>query len=117
MFSAVRYQVFNVIRSGKVRGKYEQSYLPELAIENIAEDKLQDEAIVARLNLGLETLPPRCKEIFTLSRFEFLSHKQIAEKLGVSEKTVENQITIALKKLRVHLKDFILLLLVFGSNV
>jgi RNA polymerase sigma factor (sigma-70 family) len=46
-------------------------------------------------------LPPRARLIFQLSRNEHLSNREIAEKLGISEKTVENQITIALKKLRI----------------
>lgn len=45
-------------------------------------------------------LPERCREIFLLSRRESLSNREIAERLAVSEKTVENQMTIALKRLR-----------------
>jgi RNA polymerase sigma factor (sigma-70 family) len=47
-----------------------------------------------------DTLPVRCREVFQLSRYDQLSNKEIAVKLGVSEKTVENQMTIALKKLK-----------------
>lgn len=45
-------------------------------------------------------LPARARLIFELSRNEQLSNREIANKLGISEKTVENQITIAIKKLR-----------------
>ena len=45
-------------------------------------------------------LPEKCREIFLLSKKEELSNKEIAAKLGVSVKTVENQMTIALRKLR-----------------
>jgi len=48
---------------------------------------------------AIETLPGRCREIFTLSRIKQLKHAEIAEKLNISPKTVENQISIALKKL------------------
>lgn len=53
---------------------------------------------------SLESLPPKCKTIFTLSRFENMKNKEIADHLGVSVKTVENQITIAISKLNQELK-------------
>ena len=48
----------------------------------------------------IEELPPQRKLIFTLSRNEHLSHKEIAERLAISEKTVENQISAAIRFLR-----------------
>jgi RNA polymerase sigma-70 factor (ECF subfamily) len=45
-------------------------------------------------------LPEKCREIFTMARFEGLTYDEIAEYLKVSKKTVENQMTIAYKKLR-----------------
>ncbi len=48
----------------------------------------------------IEVLPTKCKEIYLLSREEGLTHKAIAKKLGISVKTVENQIRIALKRIR-----------------
>lgn len=49
---------------------------------------------------SIEQLPPKCREIFIMSRDQKLSHKEIAQNLGLSAKTVENQISIALNKLR-----------------
>lgn len=60
----------------------------------------------------VESLPTRCKEIFKLSRFEQLSHKEIAERLDISVKTIENQMTKALKILRKELSEHGLLGLV-----
>ena len=54
----------------------------------------------ARLHAAIQQLPDRCREIFLLSRFEELSHKEIATKLNISTKTIENQITRAMKLLR-----------------
>jgi len=48
-------------------------------------------------------LPARCKEIFIKSRFEGLTIREIAQELGISHKTVENQLTEALRFLRTHL--------------
>lgn len=50
-----------------------------------------------KIDGAIDRLPGRCREVFVLSRFEKLSHKEIAESLSISPKTVENQITKALK--------------------
>jgi RNA polymerase sigma-70 factor, ECF subfamily len=56
-------------------------------------------------------LPPKTREVFLLSRVSKLTYKEIAEELNLSQKTVENQMGSALKKLRVILKDEYYLLL------
>jgi RNA polymerase sigma-70 factor, ECF subfamily len=56
---------------------------------------------------AIDLLPERCKVIFVLSREEGLTYQEIAEKLELSVKTVENQMSIALKKLRVSLKPYV----------
>lgn len=61
----------------------------------------------ARIEVALAGLPPKCKAIFVLSRFEGMKYKEIADHLDVSEKTVENQVGIALKKMREDLKPYI----------
>ncbi|HHS95969.1 MAG TPA: sigma-70 family RNA polymerase sigma factor, partial [Phaeodactylibacter sp.] len=53
-----------------------------------------------------EGLPDRCRTVFFMSRFEEMSHKEIAAALGISEKTVENQITKALKVLRQAIRQY-----------
>ena len=58
------------------------------------------------LNETVESLPQRCKQIYCLSRQEGLSHKEIAVQLGISVKTVENQLTIALHKIKKKLHPF-----------
>lgn len=60
-----------------------------------------------RIKTEIEKLPGQCREIFYLSRFEDFSHKEIAEKLGISENTVKVQIYRALSKLRQGLKDYL----------
>ena len=62
------------------------------------------------LNQGMQQLPERCREVFYLSRYEHLSNREIAEKLKISVKTVENQMTKALRLLRVHMTDLLLVI-------
>lgn len=60
----------------------------------------RQETLEAALHQAVETLPEKCRLVFSLSRFEQLSHRQIADQLGISVKTIENQITKAIKLLR-----------------
>lgn len=55
----------------------------------------------------LEELPPQCKRVFILSRFEERKNKEIAEELDISVKVVEKHITKGLKKFKVALKDYL----------
>jgi RNA polymerase sigma-70 factor (family 1) len=59
-----------------------------------------------KIETALETLPPKCKAIFVLSRLENMKNKEIAGLLGLSLKTVENQMGIALKKMKTELKEY-----------
>ncbi len=61
----------------------------------------------------LDRLPPRCKEIFILSRFDGLKNQEIADKLGISKRTVELQVSNALKSLRSNLKPYLPVFLLY----
>ncbi len=62
--------------------------------------KDRQENLEQALAEAIERLPEKCRLVFTLSRFENLSHRAIAEKLGISVKTIENQIPKAMRLLR-----------------
>jgi len=66
------------------------------------------EQIITR---AIESLPPKCREIFILSKMDGKKYREIAQKLNISESTVENQMRIALRKLREQLKDYMPLFL------
>jgi len=63
-------------------------------------NKAEQESLEAALHAAIATLPEKCRVVFSLSRFEHMSHREISEKLGISIKTIENQITKAMKTLR-----------------
>ena len=71
----------------------------------IPDRQLESKEGTAAIQAAIDGLPPRCRTIFVLSRFDALSHKEIAQKLGISNKTIENQITKALKTLSKALKN------------
>ena len=72
------------------------------------------EDISNALREAIDKLPERCREVFMLSKMEELSNKEIAERLGISVKTVEVQMTKALSRLRKELEW--LLSLIFFVN-
>lgn len=76
-------------------------------------EKLFSDEIQKIVADALETLPKQTQDIFLRSRYQNQSHKDIAEALGISSKSVEFHITKALKVLRVALKDYIPFLLIF----
>ncbi len=71
-------------------------------LQQMAASELQE-----KIDQAIDGLPARCRMVFVLSRFEELSNAEIAEKLGISVKTVENQMTKALKQLRETLGPYL----------
>ncbi len=74
-----------------------------MAIEK--EDSSTKKEDLIRLRQAIDQLPPKCKKIFIMSKFEGLRYADIAKNLGISQKTVENQISIAFAKLRELTQD------------
>ena len=81
---------------------------PDTTVSNIEAKQLE-----VSIKILVNTLPERCKEIFILSRFEHLSYKEISNLLGITVKTVENQIGNALKMLRKNIVILLLLIISF----
>lgn len=75
--------------------------------------KLSTKELEHKLHDALNELPEQCRTIFQLSRFDELKYREIAAQLGLSEKTVENQMGKALKLLRIKLVDFLTFILLF----
>lgn len=116
LYTAVRFQVFNVIRSGKVReGLFME--IEQLSVAHVAEDNLHEKYIINKMNEEIAELPERCREIFTMSRKEHLSTKEIAERLGIAPKTVENQLTIAIRRLRSSMEHVLFWLIIFFISI
>lgn len=89
------------------------SFTDEVALE----DKLEADSLREYIQQLIDRLPVARREIFRLSREEHLSHKEIAERLHISEKTVETQLYRALRFLReeLHKSSFLVLILLYGA--
>lgn len=102
LYNSARNRMLNYLRD-----KENHSILLEkwakIELENRSvSDCVDKEAFFCLLQAAIETLPEKCREIFILCKEESLSYKEIAEIRGISIKTVENQMGIALKKIREH---------------
>lgn len=104
LFRAVKFQIFKYFRDKK----FSEEDLTRLNILDIsinASQNMEFQELENSIHNYVSQLPPRCKEIFELSRFENKSNKEIAELLGISIQAVKNQITKALSTLKDKLKD------------
>ena len=107
LFSALKYAVLDHMRAQIVRERYVKMIQSEGATQrNMTEEIVAYRELQKTVQAGIETLPARCQQVFQLRRLEQLSVKEIAKKLSISPKTVENQLTKATKVLRVYLKEY-----------
>lgn len=90
----------NYLRDQKVTFDESSEELPLVSREAGAAQHLEAKDLEQLIDQAIDQLPERCRLVFVLSRFHEMSYRQIAEELDISVKTVENQISKALKYLR-----------------
>lgn len=111
LYTSVHNRSLNFIRD---RAKFYKGDFSDIEIisENLEKDIFTAE-LESEITDAIASLPPRCSEIFKLSRYEGKKYKEIASDLGISVKTVEIQMSKALKILREKLKDYLPALLLW----
>lgn len=118
LFRAVRNSCLNVIKHINIREEYKEHRDREIHLE---EQNLEEQILVSELEQkireAIDQLPQERKKIFIMSRYDGLKYREIAEKLNISVKTVENQMGSALKYLRTELADYMPWLLLFFSQL
>lgn len=104
MYACARYQVFNQFKKNKDKIHVELfEDLDKRFQYSTPETQLMHEELLDQINSIVEALPEKCQLVYKLSREEQLSHKEIAERLDISTKTVENHITKALHVIRLSM--------------
>jgi RNA polymerase sigma-70 factor (ECF subfamily) len=108
LFRSVNNECLNHIKHEKVKQNYQTYATSNMAnqVENPS-STLAYKELEKHLTKAINGLPEQCRTIFQLSRFEELRYGEIANQLGISIKTVESQISKALKRLRVELADYL----------
>jgi len=104
LYASTRYKVFNHFRkkNNELRVELFESLNKRFQYAT-PETKLMHQELVIQIEGIVESLPPKCKEVYKMSRDEQLSHKEISDKLNISTKTVENHITKALRVIKASL--------------
>ncbi len=114
IYTITKHEVLNLIRSKLKDNNFrEQLYLFAVAEEYQFQNKLEFEEIKSGIDRIVSNLPEKRQQIFILSRTNGLSNKEIAQQLNISEKTVEDHITHAIKKIKSSLKDMGILSLLY----
>lgn len=103
LFQATRNRALNHVRARKVRERSEPFVACAEAVGAEADGLLVEEEMEVALRAAMDALPPRCREVFELSRVQGLRYAEIASTLGVSVKAVEAQMGKALRVMRERL--------------
>lgn len=113
LFTLVKNNCLNRIKRRQILLKHhdkirwiEMHYQYE-SLSRLGDDYLEFEELKEKIETAIRHLPEHCRAVFEMSRFEELKNREIAEKLGVTQKTVEAHLTKALKILRSELKDYL----------
>ena len=118
LFSVAYHRIISEFRKNASKEKYlayrnlqssETPFPPDLVVEY--------QMLTERIDLIVEAMPPQRKTIFRMSRYEGLSHGEIASRLNLSVKTVENHVGLSLKTLRAELGDYLVIALLVATII
>lgn len=120
--TSARYHTYKVLKEKKkMRLSYVENYdmLPvaEISVQNEGEEKIKYLNLQGEIEHALGELPKRCREIFLLSRIANLTNVEIADRLSISIRTVENQICIAQRYLQHNRKNIALTLVILAITI
>ena len=123
LFTLVKNNCLNLLKRKQLLLKHheklkwmEMHYQYE-SLSRMGDDYLEFNELKDKIDLAIKNLPEHCRVVFEMSRFEELKNREIAEKLGVTQKTVEAHLTKALKILRNDLKEYLPVIVVITKII
>jgi RNA polymerase sigma-70 factor (family 1) len=120
LHTAVRYQCIDIIEKDMKRGGYLKdftNYLEEHQAIPSVEEEMYARDLAANIDQVMDKMPGKMREVFRLSRHEHLTHREIADRLHISEETVKKQIYLALKILKSNLGDASMAMLIAATFI
>lgn len=111
---AVRNRIINQIRGKITHRRFWEYYRQFIPVTKETEDTVMFDDLSDAVEVAVNRLPEKSRQVFRLNRLEGKSVTEIANLLKLSEKAIEYHLTKSIKQLRVHLKDFILIALIFN---
>jgi RNA polymerase sigma-70 factor (ECF subfamily) len=107
LYRSVYNESLNYLKHLKVRAAHQSHTMHQVKNSGYGTEQSGLKELQEQLHLAMQTLPEQCRLIFQMSRYEELKYHEIASRLGLSVKTIENQMGKALKILRTKLADFL----------
>lgn len=109
MYTMARNATYNFIKHKGVEASYVSERMVTADVTDHAEELIYAREINLLIAMAVSRMPEQRKKVYELSRYGGLSNDEIAQRMNISKKTVENQLSLALKELRKLISLFILL--------
>jgi len=107
--TSLKYLIINQIKKQILQEKFVEYSITKNDQSEAVDESIAFNELSVAIEKAVDKLPDKTRQIFQLNRLEYLSVKEISERLLIPERTVEYHITQGLKSMRIHLKDFITL--------
>jgi RNA polymerase sigma-70 factor (ECF subfamily) len=119
LFTSVHNRCLNYIRDAKRKNVNREDDIENFSNDVVEEPLVEvDKAgLEGKIYKAIQDLPERCREIFTLSRFNNLKYAEIAEELDISIKTVEAQMSKAIKILREKITPLMVIIIIIAIAI
>ncbi len=117
LFRAIRNTALTYIKKQQTHSRHTTEASNLQPISTIDPDPVEYQQLVQQIDALIGDLPPRCQQVFKMNRFDGKKNKAIAEELGISIRTVETQISYALKQLRAKLPKELLLFFILQQFI
>lgn len=103
LFQTVRNRCLNIIKHDKMKREHHQRIFDSSSETEEPQQTLEYAELEKCIDVAVNDLPDQCRKIFKMSRYEGVTNQEIAEQLNISKRTVETQISKALKRIREEL--------------
>jgi RNA polymerase sigma-70 factor (ECF subfamily) len=118
--TATRYQCIDRIEKDMIRGGYLEDFTSYLSARQTlpsVEEEIYARELAANIDQLMDKMPDKMREVFRMSRHEHLTHREIADRLSISEETVKKQIYLALKILKTNLPNASLAMVITATFI
>lgn len=117
LYTAARNRILNYFRDIKLHEQLLSKWISEEKELHEAYECVDTAEFEKSIETAIESLSPKCKRVFKLSRYSRMSYTQIAKQEGISQKMVEKHISVALKNIKAHITKSMSLWIILFSYV
>ena len=108
LYQSVRNRSLNELKSQQIKNRHHENiFVQSTELSDDGDAFMEEAELEMKIVQAIGQLPGQCRKIFEMSRMEGMTNSEIADDLNLSKRTVETQISKALKTLRIHLQEFL----------